>query len=229
MADNNKVDGRYIKAVLKTVGRFSQRNLVIRQYNKSLHTKIKGNWLFWLSEKPVDKPVMEQFSKVLVYQTGKVVAVSSWISAEDNYTVAQGSQLIPLYKVIDNKHYSGEVVWHDGFGDLILGRKVNDNTLVYSFYSRFNPSWNDLVWSAEFSKMMLRLILDSNLTANELKYDRRVIDAKQILPQKIVKIKDIPKFVSASKDLRHISWLLMVLLFLMERWLAYKNQHHKIV
>ena len=227
-ADNDKVDRHYLKAVLQTIGRFSQHNLLIRPYNALINDKTKGNWLFWLSEKPLNNSVITQFKNILLYQPGKAVAVSSWISAEDRYAVTPGSQLIPLYKVIDGKNYNGELIWQDGFGDPVLGREVNDNTKVYSFYSRFNPSWSDLVWNAGFPKMMLRLVLDDR-SLNDSKYDRRIIDAKQIQPQKIIKVKSSLRSVTILKDMSPIFWILLVLSILTERWLAHKTRHKPIV
>jgi len=53
-------------------------------------------------------------------------------------------------------------------------------TNLYHFYSRFDPSWSDLVWSNDFPKMMLKIIINPSKT--DEKYDRRFIDAKQLIP-----------------------------------------------
>ena len=50
-------------------------------------------------------------------------------------------------------------IWRDGFGDPVLSLEKQEQSNLYHFYSRFDPAWSDLVWSDDFPKMLLKLIV----------------------------------------------------------------------
>jgi len=219
-ADKNSLDAGYVKAALQSVSEFTGRAFVISAYNS---TTSKQDWLFWLSDKPIANSVKAQFKNVLIYEGGAVNPVNTWISGDDNYTVSQGMQAVPLYKTVNIKGNPTAVVWHDGFGNAVLSREVTGKTNVYHFGSRFNPSWGDLVWSPIFPKLLLQLIMPYNHIEKDDQYDTRVIAEKQLLPYVISEKHTVQTIVNNNLELTNYCWLALALLFLVERWLAHSN------
>lgn len=218
-AGNNPLDAGYVKAALETVTQFTQRNIVTKAYSNS---REKGDWLFWLSDKPLDKTIADRFANVLIYEPGKATAINSWVSTAGVYTVSQGQPVVPLSKSIILKSHPGEAVWHDGFGNPVLSRETKGPGDLYHFYSRFNPGWNDLVWNDNFPEMMLKLIVKDK-TVFDPKHDRRIVDQKEIQPVIVDEGNVIDSTHITNSDLTKYFWLSAALIFLAERWLAYRT------
>ena len=70
--------------------------------------------------------------------------------------------------------------------------------------------------------MLLKLVVGQP-SEPDTKHDRRVMDAKQIMPAINNQAHVSSKFIERT-DLSHYLWLLLVLIFAVERWLA----HNKI-
>ena len=217
-AGNNSPDAGYMKAALETVSQFTQRNIVIKSYSNSTE---HSDWLFWLSDKPLDNGIAARFANVLIYEPGKATTINSWISSGNIYAVSQGQPVIPLYKMVNVKTYAGDVVWHDGFGHPVLSCGANGSSKLYHFYSRFNPGWSDLVWNDNFPEMMLQLIIKKE--AFDSKHDKRVIDVRQVQPIISTEASILNGNHITDNDLTKYFWLAAALLFLSERWLAYKT------
>jgi len=223
-ADNNAPDAKYVKAALQTVSQFTKHPINIKSFGDNNNLLGRKNWLFWLSDKAINPKTISRYQHVLVYESGKTVAVNSWICPGAGNSVTPEQQAISLYKSVIGTTYPAEVVWHDGFGKLVLGRDYKGNTAIYHFYSRFNPSWNDLVWNANFPKIMLQLMMDDGFLFDKAKYDRRIIDKQQLKPIVIKEVKTSQNNYKLNTDVTRYFWLLLVLIFLAERWLANKKQ-----
>ena len=213
---SNLQDAGYVNAGLLTIGQFTQRNIIVKPYIKSNEPVTKA-WLFWLSDKPLDKSILTRYSNVLMYETGKAAAVDSWIISG-----SKGNEPVPLYRYVKNNNKTGEDVWKDGFGNPVLTAGLNGKTMLYHFYSHFNPAWNDLVWNADFPKIMLQLIM----TVKEPLYvstgDRRRIDHRQMLPNSVKGLVQQGNYKSRI-DIAHYFWLFLALIFILERWLAHRK------
>jgi len=224
-ADNNAPDAKYVKTALQTVSQFTKHPMNIKSFSDNDNLSVKKNWLFWLSDKPVDRKTKSHYQNVLVYESGKTVSVNSWISQGAANSVTPEQQAISLHKsVIGADNHPAEVVWHDGFGKPVLSHDYDGNTALYHFYSRFNPSWNDLVWSASFPKIMLKLIMNDDFLFDKAQYDRRIIDKQQINPVIVSEAKSSQSNYKLNADVTHYFWLLLALVFFAERWLAIKKQ-----
>ena len=224
-AGDNSLDAGYVKAALESITQFTQRNITVKPYANNANVVVKNDWLFWLSDKALNPNEAAHFKNVLVYEPGKATAVNSWISNSENYTVTQGQPIIPLYKTITPKNDEGEPVWHDGFGSPVLIRDAANRTVIYHFYNRFNPGWSDLVWNDNFPKLMLQLMVGNEPAGTGEDY--RIADNKAIQPI-IVKEAGISAGThSIDNDVTRYFWLVLALVLLVERWLAYRAARSK--
>jgi hypothetical protein len=168
--------------------------------------------------------LIQNCDNLFAYESGKVKDVNSWIN-DGNESLSKSK--IALYKSIDPTKNGGQIIWHNGFGDPVLSLEKQQQTNLYHFYSRFDPSWSDLVWSNDFPKMMLKLIVDP--TTPDEKYDRRVMDVKQLMP--VINNEDHATTgkIIEEVDLTHYFWILLVAVFVIERWLAHRSTGKKIL
>lgn len=74
---------------------------------------------------------------------------------------------------------------------------------------------------------MLKLIVDPSKP--DEKYDRRIMDVKQLMP--VINNEDhatTGKIIEQT-DLTHYFWILLVAVFVIERWLAHRSTGKKIL
>lgn len=219
--DKNAVDAGYIMAALKAVAGFTQHKAIIKQYNSSSPIPPGQDWLFWLSDKTVNTATLQVARNILTYQNGKTENINSWLIAGNGYPLAQNEAEIPLYKLVDANVTKGRLIWHDGFGRPVLSVEQQGKTNLYHFYSRFNPAWNELVWSDDFPKMLLKLVSAGN---QMIPYDKRVIDEKQVQPLMNDEKQAVTQKITGEIGLGHYLWLMMILMLIAERWLAHRNK-----
>ena len=218
-ADKNSPDAGYVIAALKAVAEFTQHKTIIKQYNNAGQIPARQDWVFWLSDKPVDKNIINNSSNILNYESGKAVSGDSWIGS--NNSIGQGRQQIPLYKLISVDKRDEQLIWRDGFGRPVLSLQEQPYTHIYHFYSRFDPAWNDLVWNDDFPKMLLKLVTGQRQV---IRYDNRAMDARQLQPEV-----DNEKHAGLGKstmdvNLSHYFWLLLIFALVTERWLAHRQK-----
>jgi hypothetical protein len=218
-ADKNSPDAGYLKAALQSIIQFTKHKAAIKQYSDEKQIPIQQNWLFWLSVKPVSQQL--KYNSLFVYENGKPNHSNSWIEA------GASDKKIELYKSI-SANDKGVAIWKDGFGNPALNLEGQAGKNVYHFYSRFDPSWSDLVWSNQFPKMLLKLLVGSE-TEPSVKYDKRILSDRQITPvitnEHIASVEKITDQI----DLSRYIWLLLALIFFAERWLAHRNKSKPIV
>lgn len=213
-ADKGSPDAVYLKAALQSIIQFTKHKAVVKQYTDANFLSSQQSWLFWLSAKPIGKQL--QSYNLFTYENGKISNSDSWIEA------GASGRKVKLYKSVaaNNK---GFTIWKDGFGNPVLSLEKQPDKNLYHFYSRFDPSWSDLVWSEEFPEMLLKLIVGT-VTEPDIKYDKRILSNQQIMPvitrERPVSIRTATNYI----DLSRYIWLLLVLIFFAERWLAHKNR-----
>jgi hypothetical protein len=218
-AEKNNPDAGYIKAALESIVQFTKHKAVIKLYADANQIRARQNWVFWLSEKSAGKQIAQNCDNLFAYETGKTKNINSWIN-DDSESLSPHN--IFLYKSVIANPDNGKTVWHDGFGNPVLICNMQQHTDIYHFYSRFDPSWSDLVWNDNFPKMLLRLIFNTSPNLNE-KHERRIIDTKQLLPVINEKGRTSTNKIIERTNLSHLCWLLLVLVFIAERWLANKK------
>ena len=224
-SDKYDADVAYLRSALLAIGSFMQRKIVIKQFNDAGKLPMGNEWLFWLSEKAIDNNSLKKTARILSYEPGKVSNTTSWIKTNDPTALAGQNGKPALYKLIKNDALNRQPIWVDGYGSPVLSMNRNGSVVAYHFYSRFNPAWNDMVWDNEFAKLLMRLIVyNSDYKIVNLN-DRRVLDRRQLLPNIIwsAKSSSLEK-KNIQTDLSHYFWLTLILLFLIERWMAHKNK-----
>jgi hypothetical protein len=222
--NKHSLDAAYLKAALEAVRSFSGRKTIIKQYSDVGQIPAGQNWIFWLSEKPVDINSLKKTINILNYEPGQVNN-TSWIKTNGTFSVAGQQRFPALYKLVKTEAISSQPVWLDGYGNAVLNMQQNQHATSYHFYSHFNPAWNELVWSDEFPKLLLKLMTVNNYAHQMAQHDRRVMDQQQLMPYVIPSAEntDIHK-TTIQTDLTHYFWLALVFVFFIERWLAHKNK-----
>jgi hypothetical protein len=223
VADNSQVDAAYLNGALKAIAPFIPHKVQLAYYNNAMQVKQKYNWLFWLANKPVDKAASDMASNLFIYQTGKEQTASSWLSAGNGFEVANYGAQVPSYKLIPSPENGARLVWRDGYGHAILSAEKDKNFTLYRFYSRFNPVWSDLVWNDNFPRMLLALMANDQPSAQGLKFDKRVLSAQQIMPAIRSEGRQTLAGISDNTDLSHYVWLVLIVLFVSERFLSHKK------
>lgn len=220
--DKYNTDAAYLKAALSAGSNFIQRKITTKQYTDPSKIQNGYDWIFWLADKPIDGITSKKGLHVFTYENEKIVNTTSWIKTDGPYAIAGQEQPIALYRRIKTKlNDTANPLWVDGFGNPVLTKESTS----YHFYSRFNPAWNDLVWSDSFPKLLLRLDLYNYDNKKFIPTDRSVLDYRQLMPSIISSIHN----TNGSKlieqiDLSHYFWLMLVIVFFIERWLAHKNK-----
>lgn len=216
--DKYQVDANYLKAALEAINQLTQRRVVIKQYNQ-VKIPVGQDWIFWLSDKPAAKELINCTKNLFRYENGKPSEVNTWLNG--NNSIEQGQAKIALHKSISSTvNPADESVWADGFGHPMLTMQPG-KTITYRFYSHFSPAWSDLVWSDVFPKWMLKL---TQPPGHIYPFDKRAISAGQLQPVHIDSTdKNIPTPIN-TVDLTHYLWVILALLFVTERWLATRNK-----
>jgi hypothetical protein len=220
--DNYTTDAGYLKAALQAVGQFGQHKFSLKIVSNAAMISANTTWLFWLSDKTISTSVVQKAQNLLVYERGKPANVSSWLSNGGPFAAAlPANEKVNLFKLIasNNKYIP---VWQDGFGHPVLGLQQQGKTQVYHYYSRFNPAWNDLVWSDSFPAWLLKLTTPA--TTNTPGQDKRVLSTQQYMPEIISE----PHTAAATKPFENKSlgryfWLALIIIFAAERWLAHRT------
>jgi len=224
-SDNYVADANYLKAALQAVTGFTQRKTIIKEYSNSNAMPIGQDWLFWLSDKPANSKILANNHNVFIYETGKTVSSNSWLNNNGSYAVTLQQQKIGLFKLIEaSAGNNANVLWRDGFDNPILSKQQTGKNNSYHFYSRFNPTWNDLVWSDEFPSWMMKLMVDDKSVIAE-NHDKSILSQQQLMPSNISESHVISVKTTGTANLVNYFWLILVLLFLAERWLANRTQN----
>jgi hypothetical protein len=117
----------------------------------------------------------------------------------------------------------GLILWMDGVGQPLLECQRQGTGYRYRFHSRFHPLWNELVFSPNLPEWTLKLLHRENLIARDAglatrHFDERRISAAQLLPARKTAATVTPK--QAAHRLHLPFWILAILLFVLERWVA---------
>ena len=217
-AGKKQQDANYVKASFDAITQFTKLNIQTTIANNASSLSQKNDWLFWLSNDAVPENIAAK--NIFKYEVGKEETITSFIN-----TNAITQQTITINKRIiadSTLNILPGLLWKDGFGNPLLTKENNNDIALYHFYSRFNPQWNDLVWSDAFPSLLLHLIFNDEINnINNKHNDVRVIDAQQIQPVFTVAQK---KAASATTDISGIFWLIIFLLFCAERFVSFTTK-----
>lgn len=223
--DKYSADAAYLKAALEAVISFTQQKAIVKQYTNAAQIPAGQSWIFWLSDKPIDSASLGKAGYVFNYEPGKVITASSWIKINGAYSLTDQQATTALYQLVKKEASTARSVWVDGYGNSVLTQEQGKQTTEYHFYTRLNPTWNDLVWSDNFPKLLLSLI--SYNADNKIINDneKSILAHQQLMPNIISSVKNpINSKITEQVDLGRYFWLLLAVVFCAERWLAHKNK-----
>ncbi len=220
-ADKNSSDGKYVLAALQAIESFSKRNMQVAIVDNISRVPGHQQWLFWLSDKPV--PSTTIFTNLFKYASGKQASVHSWVESE-NFSVT-GEIGLRKRILFDQPDSQAVSIWKDGFGIPLLVESFSNDKNIYSFYSRFNAAWNDLGWSSYFPSLLMDLVVKKNvIDARNNAVDNRRMDPSllQFTPTQ----NNGRKYSSVAvyEDLSAAAWIIVCLLFLLERWVSLRTK-----
>ena len=215
-------DANYLKAAINAIKDFTKYKIKILVMNDTRNIPDNYTWLFWLSEETLPESKIK--NNVVLYEKGKMENINSTIITQDEIALT-ATENIGLFKLISANPISSntiKTIWKDGFGEPVLNVQ-KQNALIYHFYSRFNPQWNDLVWSNSFPKIIYNLLFfqEKNIiNINDL--DKRNIDPLQIQPLIISQENNVTKQNPVNKkDLSKVFWIIAFILFFTERIISF--------
>ncbi|WP_395803718.1 BatA domain-containing protein [Daejeonella sp.] len=218
--DKFKSDANYIKAAIRAIKTYTSLKIELQEYSTK-DIPSGQNIIFWLSESAIPKQISPK-TKILTYENGEVKNVSTTLKLDQNTSDSE----IGLYKRINIPENKPDafIIWEDGFGNPILSQRQEKNYTKIEFYSRFNPDWNELVWGEDLPKALINIILSKNNESKIHELDNRKVSETQMLPiftnQKKALLDKKP---SNTTDLANHFWLALILIFMLERYLSFKN------
>ncbi len=208
-------DAAYLQTALDAVGFYTHRRLKIIRTDQKDSVLQNPDWIFWLSDTPM--PDRLHPKNTFRYSSGTAVTVHSWIYPAHR---REGSENSISRMVLAGKDSSSETIWTDGYGRPLLTGEKKDAP-VYSFFSRIDPDWNDLPWSAYFPQFILQLLYPQNWTTLDLMNDRRIINVAQIAPVLEADNLKPGEKIFQHKDLKGICWFFLFFVFCLERFLSW--------
>lgn len=217
-SDRPGEDQRYLRTALEAIRAYSARPIRIRYTTAAGDIPGDENWLFWLSGKPVP-PGLNARNR-FVYATGRADTRPSVILPNDGFTT--GTERLPLLRRITRPPARGqESLWVDGFGDPVLAVKSGARGADYFFFSRFDPAWNGLVWSPEFPALLYGVLFSEPDPAGRKDLRR----APQLQPGARASGRSPERIVKAeARPLDKPFWLLLLLIFAVERVISYLKE-----
>ncbi len=222
-ADGFPNDARYLHAAIRSIQKYTFRKI------KLINPTLQQDVLFWLSSKDLPSGI-KPGTRVFKYAEGKAVSANTWLKIPEGLTALQTDN-IPVHRRIGYPETSiAFPIWEDGFGAPLLDLTQSNNISLYTFYSRLNPEWTDLVWSPEFVKLLMPLIVPRTPEASNGVFDKRSIPLIQIQPKSDFRLqtsglrpRTSENLITNEKDLKHYIWLLLMGVFIVERYLSFRN------
>ena len=216
-ADDNQ-DANYLNAALKAIASFADMKFDINVIRQPALISTDSDWIFWLSKKPFNQQnKLNKNTKIFSYASGKTENINSFLSIENQ-------KAGKIYRRINSDSLSKENLWTDGFGNAILSK----NNTQFNFYSRLNPQWMDLVWSAKFPEMLMPILFNQSNYINE-DYDLGINDNRRIAVNQVLNIDEqsSDKKAKLSKvdfPLASYFWIAAFFIFLLERVITYRQK-----
>jgi hypothetical protein len=208
-------DLKYLKASINAIREFSRRKILFEVYKSIDAIPSASDLLFWLS----DEQIPTRFSgKTVSYQKGALHHESGFMYGLPYF----GEDPIALYQYIDTKKKDLLNIWENGNGNPILA--IEENAVQhYLLFTHFNPAWNELVWTNRFAEWMLPFVFKGLPVKTVI--DERVIDPNQIqFDQSIITSASNLAISNQAKPITHIFWILLLLVFVIERILSFTSK-----
>ncbi len=218
---NSTLDSKYVKAAVNAIGEYLGQPITIYSQN----SKEPLDAIFWLADTDVPNDIRKNLKAnaiIFKYAKGKAIDENSSINfGNTSLNYASSSKI--LNRVAAKE--TGKNLWEDGFGEALLTVQQTQQVNEYTFYSRFNPQWTDLVWKDEFVEVLFPLLYGQ--TNKQFGFEAAP-SFTQMNEQPIATFensKDNPALLSPNLNLDKYLWVLAFLVFLVERLLTYRKQN----
>lgn len=220
-AGANEKDADYLAAALRALKQTVQSTLDITVIKNGSLAVTEANWLFWLSAEALPENIRAE--NVLAYDSSRLLEQSSWMVAENGLP---GNQPALFRRNRYDGKATGSILWRDGFGDPLLWSIAGQRNR-YLMATRFDPAWNDLVWSASFPEWMAFLIAGDK--------------GKNLVAQAntAVQPNDLLRFPTGQKaglltsqpdsNFDSLIWIIFLLLFFSERIIAHRVHKNRSI
>lgn len=226
-------DAQYVRAAVQAYSRYSKSNIILSDYQPGrIET---ADVLIWFSETPVSEQMlsgMKKGGRVFSYMTGKAEAMNSTFHFAD---MGYGNTpIIHLNRRVVAASDKKLPVWTDGFGGTLLSKSDGKNVVVYSYYSRLNPDWSDLVWSSQFVRRLIPLLINNPEEQDENGFVRNAKDQRTFIPDFKISVPGVKHPVQAGAEepvknrvkqvsLENSIWTILLLLLCAERFLSFRK------
>ena len=221
--DKFKNDANYLKAAVTAIKKYTGRKIKLTEYS-TINIPSDQNIIFWLSETVIPLGIVP-LNLFFKYEKGNIEVINSKLNLSPPMN-SIGKEDIKLFKrnAYPGNSAGGLSVWEDGFGNPVLNLKMENKLPVFHFYSRFNPDWNELVWSNDFPKALIPIILSDQQASEIHPSDKRIVRQDQIAPN-FIKESDTyaVKNQERKKSLENQFWLALISIFVLERYLTFRN------
>ena len=117
---------------------------------------------------------------------------------------------------------NGKVLLKGPDGSPLLQESHHGRTRLLQFNSRFNPNWSSFTQQAEFPELLLQLLSGSGQDA--LRFTDARINAENLPAKRDLSVPDIPL---PRRSLQGLLTILLILLWVSERWLSERNTRGK--
>lgn len=217
---SNALDGKYVKAAVNAIGEYLDQPIILYSQN----SKQLFDAIFWLADTDIPNDLRKNLKAngvLFKYAKGKTTNENSLINF-GNTSVGNASSAKLLKRIASEA--TGQTLWEDGFGEALLTVQPAQEVHEYTFYSRFNPQWTDLVWKDQFVEVLFPLLYGQ--TNKQFGFEEKASPA-QVNEQPIATFensKDTPTLLSPNINLDKYLWALAFLVFLVERLLTYRKQ-----
>lgn len=141
-----------------------------------LPTRPVADWVIYLSSQALPAQLLastEQGTNLLI-DAAKADNMNSWSVKIESALLDKisGNKLgSPLKPQWQSSPFAASVLWHLAAQPLLTEQRFGD-TRILSFYSRFNPQWNDLVISPQFPLVLATLLFDQQIQQASLQQQR---------------------------------------------------------
>lgn len=217
---SNALDGKYVKAAVNAIGEYLGQPISI--YSQSSKQSLDA--IFWLADTDVPNDLRKNLKAngvLFKYAKGKTTNENSFINF-GNASVGNASSAKLLKRIASQA--TGQTLWEDGFGEALLTLQQAQQVHEYTFYSRLNPQWTDLVWKDQFVEVLFPLLYGQ--TNQQFGFEEQASPA-QVKEQPIATFensKDNPTLLSPNLNLDKYLWVVAFLVFVVERLLTYRKQ-----
>ena len=221
--DKFKNDANYLKAALSAVKKYTGRKIKLTEYS-TINIPSDQNIIFWLSESAIPSRIVP-LNLFFKYEKGNIKDLSSKLNLSPSIRSIEKED-INLFKrnTYPENLTGGFPVWEDGFGRPILDLQMENKLSVFHFYSRFNPDWNELVWSNDFPKALIPIIIPEQHASEIHPSDKRIVRQDQIAPSFIQESgKASAQNTESPKSLKNQFWFALISIFALERYLTFRN------